>query len=183
MIIMTMMTMKTMNMMTVIKSPTLMNMTLKIKNTSERRTRRILEWNTLGKQRWQDIASGTALAWIVNAVAYGHWMRLKMKLYFLKCLARVFSAHASFLGLCVGVSCRCLLSRNLCWKVLAQRSNSNRRIQRLQAAKLTKGMTSINQATPLAKLRTKEQIGKTSQLILKKDGWQLPTAQASWKWT
>jgi len=85
MIIMTMMTMKTMNMMTVIKSPTLMNMTLKIKNTSERRTRRILEWNTLGKQRWQDIASGTALAWIVNAVAYGHWMRLKMKLYFSHC--------------------------------------------------------------------------------------------------
>ena len=29
-------------------------------------------------------------------------------------LAQVFSAHASFLGLCVGVSCRCLLSRNLC---------------------------------------------------------------------
>lgn len=85
MIMMTMMTMKTMNMMAVIKSPTLMNMTLKIKNTSERRTRRILEWNTLGKQRWQDIASGTALAWIVKAVAYGHWMRLKMKLYFSHC--------------------------------------------------------------------------------------------------
>ena len=37
------------------------------------------------------------------------------------------------------------------------------------AAKLTKGMTSINQATPLAKPRTKEQIGKTSQLTLKKE--------------
>ena len=34
----------------------------------------------------------------------------------------------------------------------------------------SKGMTSINQATPLAKLRSKEQIGKTSRLILKKDG-------------
>ena len=28
--------------------------------------------------------------------------------------AQVFSAHASFLGLCVGVPCHCLLSRNLC---------------------------------------------------------------------
>ena len=33
-----------------------------------------------------------------------------------------------------------------------------------------KGMTSTNQATLLERLHIKEQIGKTSQLILKKDG-------------
>ena len=66
---------------------------------------------------------------------------------------------------------------------MAQRRPSNRGIQRLQVAKLTKGMTRINQATPSAIGEATQQIGKTSSLISKKDGWQLLIPRASWTWT